>query len=95
MSNFILIHKECLRFATSDLLLNLENIVSVMTREERDYPLIEVSAGNKDLLQIKFNENDIRDQFFKFMISQCKPKEIGELVPAVSMTEKKRRASRD
>lgn len=96
MNSFLLFPKEVLRFATSDLLLNAGNIVTAITREERDYSLIEISVGTKDLVTIKFNNPQTRDAFFKFIIDECKPK----LGPAVSVEdtkpEKKRRvATRD
>ena len=92
MSNFIVIPKPAMRYALSDLLINTASIVTVATKEERDIPLIELCLGFKEALQIKFNNAETRDHFYKFIFEECQPKEAPSISEAVlSKSEKKRR----
>lgn len=91
MSKFILIPKEAIRYGLSPMIINLDNVVGVSAREERDLPLLVFELGSKEL-SIKFNNPTTRDELFSFIVntSECH-QNVLLTDPAVDSTPKKNR----
>lgn len=101
MSNYIIIPRDAMRHALSDLLLNLTSIVTAVCCAERDIPMIQLCMGIDTPLKLSFNNVETRDLYFHNIMEICKPVSVAipadvtpSKVPA-SKSDAKRRASRD
>ena len=72
MSKFILIPKHVIRYGLSDMMVNISNIITMTSREERDIPHIIFEVGTKEV-NVKFNDMETRDHFFQFILNECQP----------------------
>lgn len=95
MSKFILIPKHVVRYGLADVMMNLDTVVSITSRDERDIPMIVFELGIKEV-KIGFENVEVRDHFLNFIHDECKP--VSSALPeavtdaiAVKATEKKRR----